>query len=179
MYAEVDWTIRPAEERDAAALALVGAATFLDTYAGAIDGEALIAHCTEHHSADAYRRLLEAGAKAWLVELAPGASPIGYALTCAPELEQAQVGDWELKRIYVLSRFHGTGISAALLEAVIAGATGHQRLLLGVKNDNLRALAFYRKHSFSEIGTRTFQVGAQRYDDFVLARPLILETSDT
>ena len=179
MYTQVDWTIRPAEAGDADALALVGAATFLGTYAGAIDGDALVAHCKAHHSADAYRRLIEAGAKAWLVELAPGGSPIGYALACAPELEQAQAGDWELKRIYVLSRFHGTGISAALLDAVIAAAGGHQRLLLGVKNDNHRALRFYAKHGFTEAGTRTFQVGAQRYDDFVLARPLILETSDT
>lgn len=179
MYAPVEWTVRPAEAGDAAALALVGSATFLDTYAGAIDGDALIAHCGEHHSSAAYRRLLEAGAKAWLVELAPGGAPIGYALACAPELEQAQPGDWELKRIYVLSRFHGTGVSAALLNAVIAGAGGRQRLLLGVKNDNHRALRFYRKHGFAEAGTRTFQVGTRRYDDFVLARPLILETSDT
>ena len=179
MYAPVDWTIRPAAAGDADALALVGSATFLDAYAGAIDGAGLIAHCAEHHSGAAYGRLLEAGAKAWLVEMAPGGSPIGYALACAPELEQAQPGDWELKRIYVLSRFHGSGVSAALLDAVIAAAGDHQRLLLGVKNDNHRALRFYRKHGFTEAGTRTFQVGACRYDDFVLARPLTLETSDT
>jgi ribosomal protein S18 acetylase RimI-like enzyme len=179
LYAPVEWTIRPAEAGDADALALVGAATFLETYAGAIDGEGLIAHCGEHHSAAAYRCLLEAGARAWLVEMAPGAAPIGYALACAPELEQAQPGDWELKRIYVLSRFHGTGLSAALLDAVIAAAVGQERLLLGVKNDNHRALRFYRKHGFTEVGTRFFQVGAGRYDDLVLARPTILEPSDT
>jgi ribosomal protein S18 acetylase RimI-like enzyme len=177
MYAPVEWTIRPAEAGDADALALVAAATFLDTYAGAIDGDGLLAHCLEHHSAAAYRALLEAGAKAWLVELAPGGSPIGYALACNPALEQAEPGDWELKRIYVLSRFHGTGTSGALLDAVIAAAGGHERLLLGVKNDNHRALRFYRKHGFAEVGTRTFQVGAQSYDDFVLARPLIFETT--
>lgn len=179
MYAPVEWTIRPAEVGDADALALVGAATFLDTYAGAIDGAGVLAHCRGHHSAAAYRAMLEGGAKAWVVELAPGASPIGYALACAPELEQARPGDWELKRIYVLSRFHGTGMSAALLEAVIGGAAGHERLLLGVKNDNDRALCFYHKHGFTKVGTRTFQVGAGHYDDFVLARPLTLETSDT
>jgi ribosomal protein S18 acetylase RimI-like enzyme len=179
MHVPVDWTIRSAETGDADALALVGAATFLDTYAGAIDGQGVIAHCDEHHSAAAYRRLLDAGGKAWLVELAPGASPIGYALACAPELEQAQPGDWELKRIYVLSRFHGTGISAALLNAVVTVAADHERLLLGVKNDNHRALRFYRKHGFTQVGTRTFQVGAGHYDDLVLARSLILETSDT
>lgn len=172
MYAPVDWTIRPARADDADALALVGAATFLDTYAGAIDGAGVIAHCAKHHSAAANRSLLEGGASAWLVELAPGASPVGYALACEPELDQAQPGDWELKRIYVLTRFHGTGISAALMDTVIAAAGDHARLLLGVKNDNHRALRFYRKHGFAEIGTRAFQVGAGVYDDLVLARPL-------
>jgi ribosomal protein S18 acetylase RimI-like enzyme len=172
MYAPIEWTIRQADAADVDALALVGAATFLDTYAGAIDGVGVIAHCAEHHSADAYRSLLECGTRAWLVEAAPGAAPIGYALACEPELSQAQPGDWELKRIYVLTRFHGTGISAALIDAVIAAAEDHKRLLLGVKNDNHRALRFYRKHGFAEVGTRAFQVGASLYDDLVLARPL-------
>lgn len=179
MYTPAEWTIRPAQAEDVDALALVGAATFLDTYAGAVDGDALIAHCAEHHSAAAYRTYLNAGAQAWLVELAPGGAPIGYALACSPELEQAQPGDWELKRIYLLSRFHGCGASAALLDRVVASCGDHSRLLLGVKNDNTRALHFYRKHGFAEIGTRSFQVGAHRYDDLVLARPLILKTSDT
>ena len=179
MYAPVDWAVRQADGGDADALALVGAATFLDTYAGAIDGKALIAHCQHHHSASAYRRLLETGAQAWLIEVAPAAAPVGYALACAPELDQAGPDDWELKRIYVLSRFHGTGMSAALLDTVLAAAKGRERLLLGVKNDNHRALRFYRKHGFTEAGTRTFQVGERRYDDFVLARSLILETSDS
>ncbi len=178
MYLAPEWAIRPVQADDAEALALVGEATFLDTYAGAIDGQALMAHCRQHHSVSAYRALLEEGARAWLVELAPGGAPIGYALATEPDLEQAEPGDWELKRIYVLSRFHGTGISAALLDAVVFGAQGRSRLLLGVKNDNHRALRFYRKHGFADVGTRTFQVGARRYDDFVLARPLILETTD-
>lgn len=167
-----DWTIRPAGPADADALALVGQATFLESYAGQVDGQAIIAHCATQHSAQTYRDYFAKGARAWLVELAPGAAPIGYALTCPPELEQAQNGDVELKRIYVLSRFHGSGIAAALMDAVVAASAGAQRLLLGVKNDNHRALAYYAKHHFAEIGTRRFTVGNKTYDDFVLARPL-------
>ncbi|WP_374415005.1 N-acetyltransferase family protein [Novosphingobium colocasiae] len=173
------WTIRSAGAEDADALALVGAATFLDTYAGAVDGQGIIAFGGEHHSADAYRAYLAKGAQAWLAECEPGGAPIGYALTCAPELEQAGDGDVELKRIYVLSRFHGSGIAAGLLAAALAGSAGYRRLLLGVKNDNHRALAFYARHGFEQIGTRTFRVGDKHYDDFVLARALTPELTDT
>ena len=46
------------------------------------------------------------------------------------------------------------------------------RLLLGVKDDNHRAISFYAKHRFETVGTRRFDVGGKTYDDFVLARTL-------
>jgi ribosomal protein S18 acetylase RimI-like enzyme len=166
------WRIRPAGPDDADALALVGAATFLETFAGFIDGAALVAHCRDAHSAQAYRAYLAKGAKAWLAEIEPGDAPVGYALSCEPELELAQPGDVELKRIYLLSRFQGSTIAGALMQAVMGEAQGAKRLLLGVKDDNHRALSFYAKHGFETIGTRRFDVGGKTYDDFVLARPL-------
>ena len=172
MTGTLTWTIRPAGPADADALALVGQATFLESYAGAIDGQAIIAHCTAQHSAATYRDYFARGAVAWLVVLAPGDAPIGYAMTCPPELEQGQPGDVELKRIYVLSRFHGTGIASALMDTVVDASSGAARLLLGVKSDNNRALAYYAKHQFTQIGTRRFKVGDRAYDDFVLARAL-------
>jgi ribosomal protein S18 acetylase RimI-like enzyme len=166
------WRVRPAGVEDAEALALVGAATFLESYAGVVDGAGIVAHCAGQHSADAYRAYFAKGAEAWLAEVEPGSAPVGYALLCRPELEQAQPGDIELKRIYLFSRFHGRGIAAALMDAVVAASAGHARLLLGVKDDNHRALSFYRKHAFETIGTRRFDVGGKTYDDFVLARAL-------
>src|SRR3546814_4633931 len=64
-----------------------------------------------------------------------------------------------LKRIYSLSRFHGSGLGAALMREAVAAAEGHRRLLLGVYARNERALAFYRKQGFVDIGTRRFNVG--------------------
>lgn len=166
------WRLRPARPDDADALALVGAATFLESFAGLIDGAGLVAHCAKQHSADAYRAYFAKGAKAWLAEIEPGGAPVGYALLCEPEIEHAQPGDIELKRIYLLSRFQGSPIASSLMQAVIAEAAGATRLLLGVKDDNHRAFSFYAKHGFETIGTRCFDVGGKTYDDFVLARPL-------
>lgn len=166
------WRIRPAGPEDADALSLVGSATFLESFAGLVDGAGIVAHCLRHHSADAYRAYFAKGAKAWLVEVEPGHAPVGYALTCEPELELARPGDLELKRIYLLSRFQGSAISGVLLRHACEAAEGRARLLLGVKDDNHRAIAFYRKNGFETIGTRHFDVGGKTYNDLVLARPL-------
>lgn len=162
--------IREASMNDAARLSLVANATFLETFAGLIDGEALVAHCARHHEPAHLRARLDAGARAWLAEL--DGAPVGYALLVEPELEAAQPGDIELKKIYLLSRFHGGDTAARLLASVIAGTAGHSRLLLGVKDDNHRAIGFYAKHGFRQIATRRFDVGGTLYDDVVLARDL-------
>ena len=166
-----DWTVRAAGPDDASALALVGAATFLETFAGAITGPAIVGHCAANHTAEAYAALLGKGAQAWIGEAQAGA-PVGYALIARPELVAALPGDIELKRIYALSRYHGSGLGGALMDAAVAGAAGHDRLLLGVKADNHRAIAFYRKQGFDPVATRQFNVGGTLYDDLVLARPL-------
>ncbi len=111
------------------------------------------------------------GAKVWMAEADRGA-PIGYAMLTAPDLPDAQAGDIELKRIYTLSRFHGSGVGAALMQAVIGASHGYDRLLLGVYRHNDRAIAFYRKQGFELAGTRQFNVGGTLYDDLVFAKPL-------
>jgi GNAT superfamily N-acetyltransferase len=82
--------------------------------------------------------------------------------------------DLELKRIYALSRLHGSGLGAELMRSVIAEAEGRgaKRLLLGVFVGNKRARAFYARQGFSEIAERRFQVGEQFCEDVVLARSL-------
>ena len=162
--------IRQATEKDAERLSLVASATFLETFAGEIDGDALIAYCEQANATAFLGQLLADGAQAWLAQIDRG--PVGYSLLKKPELDGARPGDIELKKIYVLSRFHGSGIASKLFDATLAGAQGHQRLLLGVKADNHRAIAFYVKQGFAQIGTRQFDVGGALYDDVVMAREL-------
>ena len=75
-----------------------------------------------------------------------------------------------MQRIYLLSRFHGTAGGHALMNHAIGEtkARGKRQLVLGVLKANVRALAFYRRQGFTEIGTRTFQVGGSVFDDFVM-----------
>ena len=172
----MDWTVRQAVTADVDRLALIGSATFLETFAGVLDGDAIVAHCAAEHSASAYRRYLEGGSAAWLVEAGTGQAPIGFSLLGSTELpgSVSDGSDIELKRIYTLSRFHGGRIGAELLRHAILHAErqGGRRLLLGVYAGNGRARAFYAKHGFVQIADRRFRVGAHEYDDVVLARKI-------
>ena len=96
-------------------------------------------------------------------------------MNCAPDLPiDLQPGDLELKRIYVLTRFYGTGCGASLLDQAIAHAHANKapRLLLGTYEGNHRAMAFYEKHGFETIGTRKFDVGGKVFDDIIMAKDL-------
>jgi ribosomal protein S18 acetylase RimI-like enzyme len=80
----------------------------------------------------------------------------------------------ELSKLYLLPDYHGAGVSTALMDATLAtGAEWQVRCLwLGVNQRNQRAQRFYLKSGFKVNGTRTFQVGARREDDYVMVREL-------
>lgn len=169
--------VRRASPKDAAMLALVGAATFLDGFAGVLPGEALVAHAARHHVAEVYARYLGRPEVAvWLAVTANGDAPVGYAMLTPPELPEdtMEEGDLELKRIYALSRFHGTGVAQQLMETALREAKNRdaRRVTLGVYAGNVRALRFYERNGFRQIGTRQFTVGSLVCDDFVLGREM-------
>ncbi|RYY33087.1 MAG: GNAT family N-acetyltransferase [Sphingomonadales bacterium] len=158
--------IRAGGTEDAAALALVGAATFLETYAGEIPGADILTHVARHHTVEAYHGLLaRPDTRVWLAEV--GGAAIGYAMLAAPDQELATADDADLKRIYVLSKWHGTGLARQLAERAMAAARvmGKRRMLIGVKPDNHRAIAFYRKIGAELVGGRRFTVGESVFDD--------------
>lgn len=167
-------TIRHAGPGDEAALALVGAASFLESYAGIVDGQGIIRHCRERHTPEVYARALADASQAlWLAELAPGSAPVGY-LHLAPADLPVPTGpkDIEIKRIYVLSRLHGSGLGRRLIETALDHArdTGRSNVVLGVYKGNERALAFYGRAGFEALGEREFDVGGRVYCDWVMGR---------
>lgn len=169
--------IRRAGTDDAGALALAGAATFLETFAGILHGRDIVEHCRRQHAQEVYADWLDdAAAALWLAETAEGAAPVGYAVIAPPKLPLHDLSedDLELKRIYLLSRFHGGGVGSELMEQAVAEARvrGARRLLLGVYVGNARALAFYARNGFEQIGERRFQVGGNTYGDAILALDL-------
>jgi len=173
----LNFKLRRAEPGDESALALVGAATFLDAFIHDIPGPDLVAHCEREHSPQTYRRFLEQTDPrwaCWLAEHRETRAPIGYAVTCPPDLPgDPGPDDIELKRIYCLSRAHGCGAGQALFDAVSAHAQalGAPRIWLGTYEENRRAIAFYQRNGFETVATRQFQVGDQLFDDIVMATP--------
>ena len=165
-------TLRNAEPTDAERLALVGRATFLESYADVLTGEDILLHSRHQHAPEVYVAWLDnSHAACCLAETTTGA-PVGYAVLCQPDLPvPLHPGDLELKRIYLLHRFQGQGAGKALLRWAMdeARRRGAPRLLLGVYGQNHAALRFYRRHGLEVIGTRQFQVGATLHDDLVLA----------
>jgi ribosomal protein S18 acetylase RimI-like enzyme len=169
-------TIRRATELDVAALALVGAATFLDTYAERIAGPDIVAHAAGKHSEAFYAKCLsDTFIHIWIAQTATGAV-IGYLLLGPATLpaESPQADDLEIVRIYVLSRFQKTGAGYRLMQQAIAEAQNRHtnRLVLGVYHGNEKALAFYARQGFEQIGTRSFTVGSTIFHDYVLGKTL-------
>ena len=169
--------IRRAHAGDAGALALAGAATFLETFAGILHGRDIVEHCRLQHAAEVYTAWLGDPATAsWLAQTDRGDAPVGYAVIAPAKLplDDVSADDLELKRIYLLSRFHGGGVGRELMQHAVAEsrARGARRLLLGVYAGNARALAFYARNGFRQIGERRFQVGGNTYGDAILALDL-------
>jgi len=163
-----------ARTTDARALATIARATFLQTYAHMIPWPDLAAHNATQNSAAYFQRALDAGDAAWLLTISDTAVPIGFALLTEPDLPvTTEPRDLELKRIYILHRFHGGGHGRQLLDAVEAEALRRSalRLLLGVYHEN-PTIGWYRRQGFQEAGTRDFTVGGKTFHDLILAKPV-------
>ena len=169
------WRLRQARAADAEALSLVAGATFLETYAGILDGADLLAHCRERLTGEAFAVLLAGPAnRVTIAEHEEGCAAIGYAAVTPSALPLADRRDVELLRLYVLDAFHGSGLGPALMRRVVdeARSAGAVRLLLGVYHGNVRARRFYERQGFVIVGERPFQVGALIHLDPVYALTL-------
>ncbi|NLV79252.1 MAG: GNAT family N-acetyltransferase [Rhodococcus sp.] len=80
----------------------------------------------------------------------------------------------EISKLYVLPGAHGSGVAAALMDAIVecARSRGRSGLWLGVNRQNGRAQRFYAKQGFTVVGSRTFVVGTQTHADHVMQRTL-------
>ncbi len=79
----------------------------------------------------------------------------------------------EIHRLYVLSDAHGLGVAHDLMYGCIDEMTrrGSDVAWLGVWEANPRAIAFYRKFHFVEVGEHVFLLGKDRQRDIIMVRP--------
>ncbi|HEY8973440.1 MAG TPA: GNAT family N-acetyltransferase [Burkholderiaceae bacterium] len=169
--------IRLATVDDVPLLCGLGAATFRETYRPLSDPREVDEYADEHFTPEKVAAWFRKPCARTLLAIAGGAA-VGYA-----HLRQAKVpacvadrNAIELSRLYLLGTAQGTGLGNAMMAAALAQAAELEArtVWLGAYDRNVRALAFYARHGFAQVGTHEFEFGGRLYADPVLTRPVVL-----
>ncbi len=80
----------------------------------------------------------------------------------------------EIERIYVSKEFQGQGLGSYLMDRAIKIANQQKKLYvwLGVWEKNEKAIYFYKKNGFYEIGTHSFFMGEDEQTDYIMRKDL-------
>jgi len=167
--------IRRAGVADAVWLATLAEHTFRETYSAHNTPENMERYVAEHFgSARQAAELADARYLTLVAEVS--GQPAGYTQLGQRPAPECVTGPapMEIIRFYVDRPWHGQGLAQRLMAAAAehAAAAGVRTLWLGVWERNPRAIAFYRKCGFAEVGTHTFVFCTDRQRDLVLARAL-------
>lgn len=169
--------IRLATAADAPLLATIAAETFVDAFGAQNTAENLAEHVRGRYGAAIQQAEIADPAHTYLIAEVDRKTA-GYALVREGAAPACVTGPSpvEVQRFYVLRDFHGAGVAQALMEACVAEAQrrGGRTIWLGVWEINPRAIRFYEKCGYREVGTQTFMVGSDPQRDRVLARPVEL-----
>ena len=167
--------IATATIEDAAVLAGFAERVFRETYAGKTDPDELERHISAKFGL-AQRRAELLDPEMTTLFIFAGEVLSGYAQLRRGEKPDCvqPTGTMNLFRFYLDQRWHGRGVAAHLMDAVITSARtlGAEALWLGVWGENKRAIAFYGKHAFEDVGTHLFQLGSEKHLDRVMLRLL-------
>lgn len=165
-------TVRLATLSDASALAMLAERTFRDTFATANTAENMDEHCRR-----SYGKVIQASEirSHCVVTLVAESHDllVGYAqLRLAGSTPSCVTGiaPGEIQRLYVVGEYHGKGVAQALMSSSISALKerGCDVVWLGVWERNPRAIAFYRKFGFIEVGEHVFPLGTDPQRDIVM-----------
>jgi ribosomal protein S18 acetylase RimI-like enzyme len=176
-----DVRIRAARPDEAAALAELAAATFALACPPHTTADAIAAFLRDVLAPANFEVFLADRARLLLVAEDAAGTLTGYTMLVFGDPADADAArainirpTVELSKCYVRAEAHGTGTAAALMTATIDAARerGAAGSWLGVNQENVRALRFYGKHGYRQVGIKRFLVGERYEDDFVLERAL-------
>lgn len=162
-------TYRDGTQSDAALMSRIGKATFVETFAHLYSPENLAAFLANHSEENWRRELSDPDYAVRIVE--DDEEPAGFCKVAPPSLPfPVTAPTLELRQLYVLKPWHGTGIARVLMDWVIgrARADGAEQIFLSVFVDNHRARRFYARYGFEEVGTYDFMVGSHADLDLIL-----------
>lgn len=167
--------IRTATATDAGQLARLAEGTFRDTFGAMNTPEDMQLHVDASYG-DAIQAAEIANPVMLTLVCEDGDQLVGYAQMRwgeAPECVAAQ-SPGEIQRLYVAHDWHGRGVAQRLMQTCLEAmeSRGADVVWLGVWEHNPRAISFYRKFGFVEVGDHTFIVGQDPQRDLIMARPV-------
>jgi ribosomal protein S18 acetylase RimI-like enzyme len=167
--------IRYAGPADNLLLAEIGAETFSDTFAPDNTPEDMAAYLAQSFSPEIQARELADPLCRFLIA-ERGPHVVGFAKLHFGPAPAAVAGrqPLEISRIYARKPWLGQGVGAALMQACLdeAARQGCDAVWLSVWQRNPRAIAFYRRWGFTEVGTAVFQLGGDPQTDWLMVRPV-------
>lgn len=170
-------SIRPATTDDAAGLSELMRRTFVESFAAQNRPEDIDAYVAQAYGAEKQQREIESSDMATLVCEEQGV-PIAFAQLRrrgSPAVDDPDAV--EIFRFYVDRRWHGCGVAQVMMREVSKAAEmfGARSVWLGVWEHNPRAIAFYEKCGFRDVGSQIFTVGSDPQTDRVMHSPLPID----
>ena len=165
--------IRQATPADAALFTSIARSSFVDTFAKDNTPDDMAKYCADAFDEVIQRQELADVRNIVLVAERSG-DVVGYAMLRTGNAPDCVVDRdaIEIARLYSVARVIGTGVGAALMQRCleIAAERGHRSIWLGVWEQNPRAIAFYERWGFVDVGSKSFVLGADHQTDRVMMR---------
>ena len=171
LYFGASMNVRYGTIEDAKMLSELGARRFYETFAKDNRPENMDAYLRTSFSPGIQRHELSQPDVVFLVAESDGI-PVGYAQLILRSRDDSLKGarPLEIRRIYASQKYLGKGVGKELMLATLneARKQGCDCVWLGVWEKNRRAIDFYKKWGFREVGTHLFSVGDDPQNDFVM-----------
>ncbi len=173
-----DLAIRRATAADAEALSAFAATVFRETFAPDNDPMDMQAYLSDAFTPEKQAaEIADGSCVCFIAEV--GETLAGYALLrieAPDQRDPLEARPVELQRFYVEHAWHGRGIAPRLMAACVDAArtAGGTTMCLGVWERNVRAIRFYVKQGFTDVGSQEFQLGADLQTDRVMSRSVVL-----
>nr|WP_321356408.1 GNAT family N-acetyltransferase [uncultured Draconibacterium sp.] len=164
--------IRKATIEDARYIALLGRVTFAETFAEYFrDEQDLFDYHEQTFSVSKITTSLEKENNCYWIAFW-NELPVGYAklkvFSATEFIETEEVA--QLQKIYVLKEFLNKNVGKLLMSELMMSfnASDKSHIWLSVLKTNERAIKFYNKNKFEQVGEHLFQIGKEVFDFYVL-----------
>ena len=169
--------VRTASKDDAGFIALLGRVTFTETFGHHFrDRQDLLDYYDATFSVDKIEKSISKSSNLYWIALADGLA-VGYAKLKLNSPSEFIAGEntCQLQKIYLLKDFLSLRIGFQLQNALLdrAQEEGFGIIWLSVLKSNQRAIDFYTRTGFEEIGNHDFQIGKENFEFTAMSKKLV------